>query len=196
MTVEQVLLILITVFIPIGTHYIKKRLEHSLRTEFDRQIESIRQTFQRELASIKADYEYKQVAIKSSFEQTVKLNDTLWPAYWAHQDLWSFENMSVPDREVALSAIVTLREFLFSHQIFFDAEIYENSIRAMVSMLALSRFRAAGRQPPEVRTGRDMQMETEINTRLDNIVRLIREKFELGTIPADLRIPTRPTPIV
>jgi hypothetical protein len=73
MTTEQFLLILIAVFIPIATYYIKRRLEHSLRTEFDRQIEAMRQTFQREMASIKAVYDYKQAAIKSSFEETVKL---------------------------------------------------------------------------------------------------------------------------
>jgi hypothetical protein len=103
--------------------------------------------------------------------------------------------MSIPDRETALKAILNLRQLLFSHQIFFDTEIYENSIQAMVNMLALSRFRAAGRQPPEERNGRDIEMENEINARFGNIVRLIREKFELGTIPADLRIPARPTPI-
>lgn len=195
MTIERFLLILLVLFIPMATFYIKRRLEHSLRTEFDRQIESMRQTFQREMASVKAVYDYKQVAIKASFEETVKLNDILWPAYWAHQDLWSYENMSIPNRETALKAILALRQFLFSRQIFFDTEIYENSIQAMVNMLALSRFRAANRRPPEERTGRDIEMENDINTRLGNIVRLIREKFELGTIPADLRIPAKPAPI-
>ena len=65
----------------------------------------------------------------------------------------------------------------------------------MVDMHALSRFRAAGRLPPEERTGRDMDMENNINTRLGNIVQSIRDKFELGTIPADLRVPARPGPI-
>ena len=119
MTTDQVLLILLLVFIPIATFYIKRRLEHSLRTEFDRQIQEMRQTFQREMASINALYDYKQVAIKASFDETVKLNEKIWPAYWAHQDLWSYETMSIPEREAALKTIIELRRFLFSHQILF-----------------------------------------------------------------------------
>jgi hypothetical protein len=192
MNFDSWLIVIVGLFVSLEMFYVKRRLDHSLRAEFDKQVESFRQSFQRELASIQALYSYKQLSIKSAFEQTCALNERFWNAYWSHQDLWSHERMEAGPRQESLRKIQDFREFLFSHQIYLDSAIYETCIRAVTNMLALSRFRAVNRQPPEVSNGRDSEMEREIERALSDVVRLIREKFELPAIPNDLRIPPRP----
>lgn len=188
MNLESYLIIVVGLFVSLELFYVKRRLDHSLRAEFENQLESLRQSFQRELTSIQAVYTYKHLAIKSSFEQTCSLNDQLWKAYWSHQDLWSHDTMELAARQESLKKIQQFRDFLISHHIYIDTEIYEICIHTVVNMLALSRFRAINRTPPEERNGKDFEMEREIEQLLGKVVRLIKEKFELPANPNDLRI--------
>jgi hypothetical protein len=171
-------LILIYVFVPLFLFWVKSRLENSIRTEFDRRI-----------VSLQSILSYKQLSIAKSFEKTITLNELLWNSFWAHLDLGTPNELPLPEREKALKVIQDFKSFLFSNQIYFDNTIYEASVRAVVNMLALSRYRAANRTPPEVRTGKDIDMEQEISNRISEVAKLIREKFELPALPADLRLP-------
>jgi len=191
MDLQYLLIIFISLFISLEIFYVKKRLEHSIRTEFDKKIELFRQDFQREITSLQAIYTYKHLAIKSSFENTANLNEKFWEAYWNHQLLWTYDEMSANERSASLKVIEDFRQYLFSHQIFFDPEVYDMTMNATTRMLALSRFRAANRQPVEVKTGKDGEYEEYISNALSNVVRLIRQKFELPAIPENLRVPPK-----
>ena len=178
MIIQLLALILIYVFVPFFLFWVKSRLENSIRTEFDKRI-----------VSLQSIMSYKQLSITKSFEKTIALNEFLWNSFWAHQTLGSLDELPSIEREKALKVIQDFKSFLFSNQVYFDNTIYEASIQAVVNMLALSRYRAANLTPPQVRTGKDIDMEQEIYKCISEVARLIREKFELPALPADLRLP-------
>ena len=178
--------LLILVALPfVAQRYVEGWLKH----HFDVHVESMRQAFQREITMLQSQVSYKQLSISKSFEETAKLNDLMWNAYWKHQDLWSADKLAEKDRLTALETLQEFRYYVFAHQIFFDPAIYENAIQLAVKMLSLSRYRATLAKPPTEEPGKDT--EIEISNHLDVATRLIREKFEIPALPADLKVPPK-----
>ena len=163
----------------------------TIRQAFEREVESIRQTFQREIVTVQSQLSYKQLVIAKSFDETIELNRLMWEAYWNHQDLWSPDKMTEDQRKAALETLNSFRLFLFSHQVFYDFDIFDNAIQLAVKMLSLSRYRAILAQPPAAKLGKDTDVELEINHHLDAVTRLIREKFQMPALPADLIAPRK-----
>jgi hypothetical protein len=143
------------------------------------------------MVAVQSQLSYKQLIIAKSFDETIELNRLMWEAYWSHQDLWSPDKMTEDQRVAALETLNSFRLFLYSRQVFYDFDIFDNAIQLAVKMLSLSRYRAKLAQPPAVKLGKDTEVEMEINHHLDAVTRLIRERFQMPALPADLIAPKK-----
>lgn len=176
--VEKLLGLLILAGVSYLIFVVRTSSKKYIETKFDEQLERFRNELQKATIQTTASYNYKQFVTQEAFSVTVDLYRKIFDARKFFHMLWDREI----EADIAKKYLNELRNYqlqVFANQILLDEEVFAHFKHIFGGFLVES---------TNIRTGLNPESKDikEINTSIVTVTNLVRDKFGLKGIPAEI----------